>query len=97
MSNEDNKVIAKTNSETAAPGKGAPGNQIGVQMAQTTAVNPSDMVIPANTDPELNQAQIDSLKSQEAGSGISTTDGYTMDESGRLDNYAVEPEIYVEK
>ncbi|MEL6581756.1 MAG: hypothetical protein AAFQ14_18585 [Cyanobacteria bacterium J06621_12] len=48
-------------------------------------------VIPADTDPELNQAQIDSLKSQESGSGMSTTDGYTMDESGRMDNYAVEP------
>ena len=27
---------------------------------------------------------------------MSTTDGYVIDESGRLNNFAVEPEMYVE-
>ena len=97
MENKEKKVVAKTNPEHAAPGKGASGNQIGVQMAQTTAVNPPDMVIPSGADKELNKEQIRDLEEQEAGTGISTTDGYTIDESGRMDNYAVEPEMYVEE
>ncbi|MGD1920346.1 MAG: hypothetical protein ACFCAD_16555 [Pleurocapsa sp.] len=97
MSNEEKKVVAKTNPESAEPGKGAPGNQVGVQMAQTTAVNPPDMVIPSGADEELNKEQIQHMEAQEEGTGVSTTEGYTIDESGRMDNYAVEPEMYVEK
>ena len=97
MENETNKVVAKTNPEQAEPGKGAPGNQIGVQTAQTTAVNPPDMVIPSGADKELNKEQIHNMEDQEAGTGVNTTEGYTVDESGRMDNYAVEPEMYVEK
>jgi hypothetical protein len=93
---EKKKVIPQQNPENAEPGKGAPGNQIGVQTAQTTAVNPPDAVIPSNADPEEDIAQIEALEEQEEGTGVSTTDGYTIDESGRLDNYAVEPEMYVE-
>ena len=96
MQNEDKKVVPKTNPEQAEAGKGAPGNQIGVQMAQTTAVNPPDMVIPSGADAELNKEQIHNMESQEAGTGMNTTDGYTIDESGRMDNFAVEPEMYVE-
>ena len=96
MSNEEKKVVPKTDPNAAEPGKGAPGNQIGVQMAQTTAVNPSDMEIPSGADKELNKEQIHNMESQEAGTGVSTTDGYTVDESGRMDNYPVEPEMYVE-
>ena len=33
---------------------------------------------------------------QEERTGVSTTDGFTIDESGRLNNFAVEPEMYVE-
>lgn len=96
MSNEDKKVVAKTNPDAAEPGKGAPGNQVGVQTAQTTAVNPPDMVIPSGADPELNQEQISDMEDQEAGTGVSTTDGYVIDEAGKMDNFAVEPEMYVE-
>ena len=96
MNQKNNKVVAKINPKNAEIGKGEHGNQVGVQMAQTTAVNPPDMVIPSNAKEDLNREQIHNLESQEAGSGISTTDGYTIDESGRLDNYAVEPEMYVE-
>jgi hypothetical protein len=93
---ENKKVIPQQNPENAEPGRGAPGNQIGVQTAQTTAVNPPDAIIPSNADTEKNIAQIEALEEQEEGTGMSTTDGYTIDESGRLDNYAVEPEMYVE-
>ena len=70
MQNEDKQVVAQTNPDAAEAGKGAPGNQIGVQMAQTTAVNPPDMVIPSNTDEELNKEQIHNMKSQEADTGV---------------------------
>ena len=96
MENENKKVVAKENPDLAEPGKGAPGNQVGVQTAQTTNVNPSDAVIPSGADPEQNKEQIEALEDQEAGTGVSTTGGYLNDESGRLDNYAVEPEMYVE-
>ena len=96
MENKEKKVIARTNPEDAEAGKGAPGNQVGVQTAQTTAVNPPDAKIPANTDTELNEEQIHEMEEQEEGTGVHTTDGYTVDESGRMDNYPVEPEMYVE-
>ncbi|HEY9605904.1 MAG TPA: hypothetical protein V6C85_30135 [Allocoleopsis sp.] len=97
MSNAPKKVVPQTHPSDAEPGKGAPGNQVGVQMSQTTAVNPPDAVIPANTDPEENIREVEALETQEEGSGMTTTDGYVIDESGRLDNYAVEPEMYVEE
>jgi len=97
MQNEDKKVVAKTNQDLAEPGKGAPGNQVGVQTAQTTAVNPPDMEIPSGADRELNEKQIHNMESQEAGTGVSTTDGYVIDEAGKIDNFATEPEMYVEK
>jgi hypothetical protein len=97
MANEDKKVIAQTDPKQAEPGRGAPGNQIGVQMAQTTAVNPPDMIIPSGADKELNEEQIQDTVEQEAETGVSTTGGYTIDESGRIDNYAVEPEMYIEE
>ena len=98
MENDENKkVIPRTNPKDIEPGKGAPGEQTGVQMAQTTAVNPPDAVIPSGADKELNSKQVREMEEQEAGTGISTTEGYTTDESGRLDNYPVEPEMYVEE
>ena len=96
MNNEEKKVVARTNPEDAEFGKGAPGDQIGVQMAQTTAVNPPDAVIPSGADVEQNIEQVEAVEEQEEGTGMSTTDGFTIDESGRLDNFAVEPEMYVE-
>ena len=96
MANEEKKVVPKTNPENAEPGKGAPGNQIGVQTAQTTAVNPPDAVIPSGADTEENIEQIEALQEQEEGTGVDTTEGYEIDESGRVDNFAIEPEMYVE-
>lgn len=96
MSNENKKVVNRTNPEDAEFGKGAPGNQVGVQTAQTTAVNPPDEVIPSGADVEENVKNVKAVEEQEKGTGMSTTDGYKIDESGRLDNFAVEPEMYVE-
>ncbi|HEY9728350.1 MAG TPA: hypothetical protein V6D50_18010 [Chroococcales cyanobacterium] len=97
MSNEPKRVVPQTHPSEAEPGRGAPGNQVGVQMSQTTAVNPPDAVIPSNTNPEEDIREVEALEAQEEGSGMTTTDGYVIDESGRLDNYAVEPEMYVEE
>lgn len=82
--------------EQAEPGKGAPGNHTAVQTAQTTAVNPPDAEIPSNVDVEKNVKEVKAEKQQEKETGAKTTDGYTIDESGRLDNLPVEPEMYVE-
>ena len=96
MENEKKNVVPRTNPDDAEAGKGAPGNQVGVQTAQTTAVNPPDEKIPSNVDVEENIEQVEAVEEQEEGTGMSTTDGFTIDESGKLDNFAVEPEMYVE-
>lgn len=96
MENEDKKVVAKHDPENAEAGKGAPGNQVGVQLAQSVDVNDPEAVIPSGADPERDMEQVEAFAEQEEGTGISTTDGYTIDESGRLNNFAVEPEMYVE-
>ncbi len=97
MSNEQDRVVPQIDPEEAEPGRGAPGNQVGVQMSQTTAVNAPDAVIPANSNPEESIHEVEALDEQEKGSGMTTTDGYVIDESGRLDNFAVEPPMYVEE
>jgi len=95
MSNEQNPVLPDP--REAEPGRGAPGNEHwAVQTAQTTAVNPPDAKIPTNNYPELSERQLQAFEAQEAGTGLRTTDGYIIDESGRLDNFAVEPPMYVE-
>jgi len=96
MNNQDKKVVAKHDPENAEPGKGAPGNQVGVQLAQSVDVNDPEAVIPSGADPERDIEQVEAAAAQEEGTGISTTDGFTIDESGRLNNFAVEPEMYVE-
>lgn len=96
MENEDKKVVAKNNPEDAEPGKGAPGNQVGVQLAQSVDVNDPEAIIPSGADPERDIEQVKAVEKQEEGTGESTTDGFTIDESGRLNNFAVEPEMYVE-
>ena len=96
MDNEDKKVVAKENPEQAEPGKGAPGNQVGVQLAQSVNVTDPEEVIPSGADVEENVEQLKAASEQEEGTGMSTTDGFTIDESGRVDNFAIEPEMYVE-
>lgn len=96
-SKPDKVVVPQTDPSEAEPGRGAPGNQVGVQMAQTTAVNAPDAVIPSNNNPEESVQEVEALEKQEEGSGIKTTDGYVIDEAGKLDNFAVEPEMYIEE
>lgn len=96
MENKAKKVVTKHDPENAEPGKGAPGNQVGVQLAQSVDVNDPEAIIPSGADPEQNIEQVEAVAEQEEGTGMSTTDGYTIDESGRLNNFAVEPEMYVE-
>ena len=96
MENEDKKVVAKNNPDDAEAGKGAPGNQVGVQLAQSVNVNDPEAKIPSGADPEQDIEQVKAVDEQEEGTEMSTTDGYKIDESGRLDNYPIEPEMYVE-
>lgn len=98
MTNEPKQALPEDPRE-AEPGRGAPGdNHVGVQTAQTTAVNAPDAEIPANSPTELSEHQLEAFEEQEEeeGEGFTTTDGYVIDESGRLDNFAIEPPMYVE-
>lgn len=96
--NNGSKPILPEDPREAEPGRGVPGNNhYGVQTAQTTAVNPPDEEIPSGANAELSREQVEALREQEEGTGLDTTGGYTLDESGRLDNYPVEPEMYIEE
>ena len=97
MTNE--KQVLPEDPREAEPGRGAPGNDhIGVQTAQTTAVNAPDAKIPANSNPEMSKHEVEAFKEQEEeeGEGFTTTDGYIIDEAGKLDNFAIEPPMYIE-
>lgn len=95
----EEKQVLPEDPREAEPGRGAPGDDhIGVQTAQTTAVNAPDAEIPSNANPELSKHQLEEFKRQEEeeGEGFTTTDGYVIDEAGKLDNFAIEPPMYVE-
>lgn len=95
MNNEEKQGLPE-NPALAEPGKGAPGNNhSAVQMAQTTAVNSPDAKIPSNTPTEESKQQVKAVEKQEEGT-MNTTNGYVIDESSKLDNFAVEPKMYVE-
>jgi hypothetical protein len=80
----------------AKPGKGVGGQQWAVQTAQTTAVNDPGVQIPSNVDVAENREQVQAYAEQEAGK-MPTSHGYVIDESGNLDNFAVEPPVVVEE
>lgn len=94
MADLSNQQIVKE----ARPGKGAAGNQHAVQMAQPVgkAVNPPGTETMPGGDVEEAKATIEAAKAGEAHTDMDTTTGYVVDSSGRLDNVAVEPEMYVE-
>ncbi|MGB6300668.1 MAG: hypothetical protein WBF90_31455 [Rivularia sp. (in: cyanobacteria)] len=95
MSNEDKQTLPE-DPALAEPGKGAPGNNhSAVQTAQTTAVNAPDAVIPSAAPTEESKREVKAVEKQEEGT-MSTTDGFIIDEAGKLDNFAVEPKMYVE-
>ncbi len=82
----------------ARPGKGAAGDQQAVQMAQAVgrAIQPPGTETMPGGDVEAAEATIKAAEESEANTDLSTTDGYVVDDSGRLNNFAVEPEMYVE-
>ena len=97
MTNE--KQVLPEDPREAEPGRGAPGNDhIEVQTAQTTAVNAPDAKIPANSNPEMSKHEVEEFEKQEEeeGEGFTTTHGYIIDEAGKLDNFAIEPPMYIE-
>ena len=97
MTNQPNPILPEDPRE-AEPGRGAPGNNhYGVQTAQATNVNPPDAEIPSNVDVAQNIEQLEAFREQEEGSDLDTTAGYVIDESGRIDNFAIEPQMYVEE
>ena len=83
----------------AEPGKGAAGDQQAVQVAQPVgdAVQPPGTKSFPGGTPEEDAQDIAAAKASEADSDLKTTDGYVVDDSGRLNNLAVEPEMYIEK
>lgn len=84
----------------AEPGRGAPGEQFGVQLAQNPHVNAADEVIPSNVDVNKNIKNIRAEAAQEEADDpepLHTTHGYALDEAGRLDNFAIEPQIYIDE
>ncbi|MEL6261035.1 MAG: hypothetical protein AAFO83_08990 [Cyanobacteria bacterium J06607_13] len=95
MATEKNKDIKLG----AEPGKGAAGNQQAVQVAQPVgeAVQPAGTKTMPGGNVEENEQVIEDAKASEADSDLKTTDGYVVDDSGRLNNFAVEPEMYVEE
>lgn len=99
MTNEPKPVLPEDPSE-AEPGRGAPGNNhIGVQTAQTTAVNAPDAIIPSNAPTELSEEQVEAFEEEEKAEtdgDYTTTDGYVIDEAGLLNNFAIEPPMYIE-
>ena len=96
MTNEPKQVLPEDPSE-AEPGRGAPGdNHVGVQTAQTTAVNAPDTIIPTGAPTERSEKQVEAMAEQEEESDLHTTDGYVIDEAGMLNNFAIEPPMYVE-
>lgn len=80
----------------AEPGKGASGDQLGVQMAQNPMVNDPEARIPSDQDVELNEHQLEEYEKQEEGK-LPTSHGFVIDEAGKIDNFAVEPPMYVEE
>ena len=98
MTNEPKPVQSEDPSE-AEPATGAGVDHlVGARMALGTDVNNPEAMIPGNTDTELNEKQLEAFEKQEEeeGEGFTTTDGYVEDESGRLDNFAIEPPMYYE-
>lgn len=82
----------------AQPGKGAAGDQYGVQLSQPVgkAVVPSEVQEMDRDDADRNKADVRALRDREAGTGLDTTGGYVLDEADRLDNLAVTPQMYAQ-
>jgi hypothetical protein len=52
-------------------------------------------IVPAETKARMEREGEDFKHTPDAEPGLDTTEGYTVDKEGLLNNYAVEPEMYV--
>jgi len=96
--NKQNQTVSNADPSEAEPGRGAPGkDHHGVQMAQNPAVNPPEETIPGGAEVEDSKQDVAAVDRQEAGTGVTTTSGYVVGESGALNNVAIEPEMYTEE
>ena len=68
----------------------------GIPIAQSLGVNAPDAIIPSEAPAELSKKQVEAERKQEEGSDLDTTEGYVVDEGGMLNNFAIEPPMYVE-
>lgn len=95
MATEQNENIKKA----AEPGKGAAGDQQAVQLAQPVgkAIQPEGTRTMPGGDVDKNKADIAEARKSESDTDMKTTDGYVVDDSGRMNNFAIEPEMYVEE
>ncbi|MBD2256596.1 hypothetical protein [Pseudanabaena sp. FACHB-2040] len=96
MDNDQGRQDQPGDPNEAEPGKGASGSQWAVQMAQNPMVNDPEAEIPSNVDVGLNEHQLEEYEKQEEGT-LPTSHGFVIDESGKIDNFAVEPPMYVEE
>lgn len=53
-------------------------------------------IIPAETEARMEREGENFKHTPDPEGGLDTTEGYTVDREGLLNNYAVEPEMYVE-
>ena len=95
MATEQNDNIKKA----AEPGKGAAGNQQAVQVAQPVgeAIQPEGTRTMPGGHAEQDKEDIARARESESDTDMKTTDGYVVDDSGRMNNFAIEPEMYVEE
>ena len=95
MATEQNDNIKKA----AEPGKGAAGNQQAVQLAQPVgeAIQPEGTRTMPGGDVDQAKEDIARARESESDTDMKTTDGYVVDDSGRMNNFAIEPEMYVEE
>lgn len=101
MANPSEQESAKSEQEiakTAQPGKGAAGDRQAVQVSQAVgeAVNPPGTKTMSGGNAYEAETTIAEAKVSEADADANTTGGYVVDGSNRVDNVAVEPEMYVE-
>jgi len=96
--NAKDSKVSDANPADAEPGRGAPGDEhYGVQMAQNPAVSPPEEAVPGGVEAEKSEQEVAAVDEQEAGTGVTTTSGYTVGSGGELNNVAVEPPVYVEE
>lgn len=99
MTNEPKPATPEEPSEAGAGSTGDPGVDI-VRAEATqvlTGINAPDAIIPSGAPAELSEKQVEIFeKEEDKEGGFHTTDGYVVDEGGMLNNFAIEPPMYVE-